>query len=430
MIQILILITCILLIVVCFVVATKSEKQKENKTSVLSIPDIIQNAFKGFADDLLIKEDILLEDAKILRWELVAEVPFEQGNFEYYRIEYTIVPESPVENSKGIVLNSVEIIAKAGIKDTLLVLFFKEKEEIAEVSFIAEKIVAFQGYQAYIDSRYVNVKEWETIEEYSLISNEKKITLWDNWAGSELKKGLNLDRTNAQGELSNVAQYVDIFENESIQIYSWVQFEKKRELVYIIKAKTEEFETLRGISVGCTIEELKEKYSINLSFNEDLNGEGPAYGYIPEDDTNRYIAFKVDEGIITEIIITDGFGERPFTPKEGYIDQDVNWIEVNYEEKLTEKYARALYLGQHKIDLDSNQVFNTFILNNYNSGTVMEKGLWKEKGRERIYFAIYESNTDTSKLYIEVKSKQIIINTSVKDITIWVVTHHRSQKKR
>lgn len=426
-----ILIICIAFIAICFASA-KSGKRKDNQEEILIIPEPIQISFREFADNLLATEGILLEEAKISRWEPVSEVVYDHGIFYYYRIEYNLVPETPVETVQGIVLNSKEIFEMFGIKDEVIVLFYKENLEIYEVSFISERRLTMQGYKAYIDSRYTNVQEWETLDEYSVCIDGKRLTLWENIAGESLFEDLTVARTMAEGDFASSAQYIDILENEDIQIHSWIQFERKKELIFTLTAKTHKVETSRGIRVGSTVQELKEKYPLNLSFSEDLNEQGPTYGYIPEDQSNRYIGFRAKDGIINEIIITDSFGERPFKPKDGYIDQDIPWIGDDYEEKLTEKYARAIYLGQHKVDLDPRQVFNIFVTNNFEAISILQKGLWKEyeEGKELVYFVICENSNDKSKLYVEVKLKQIPIKTPTDDTSIWVVSHHRSQKKR
>lgn len=426
-----ILIVCIFFIAICFVVA-KSGKTKDKQEDVAVIPDSIQLAFRDFADNLLATEGILLEEAKIVSWEPVSEVVYGNGIFQYYRIEYNLVPETPVETAQGIVLNSREIFERFVFKDDVIVLFYKEKQEIYEISFIAERRLTMQGYKAYIDTRYRNVEEWETLDEYSVSIDGLRFTLWENIAEKSLMDNLAVVRNMAEGDFASVSQYIDIYENQDIEIHSWIQFERKRELVFKLIAKTHKVETRRGIHVGSTIQELKEKYPSDLSFLVDFDGQGPTYGYIPQDKSSRYIGFRTEDGIIIEIIITDSFGERPFKPKDGYIDQDIPWIEEEYKEKLTEKYARAIYLGQHKVDLDPRQVFNQFVTNNFEAVSILQKGLWKEyeEGKVLVYFIICENPKDKSKLYVEVKLKQIPIKTPTNDTSIWVVSHHRSQKKR
>lgn len=426
-----ILIMCIVFIAICFV-AAKSDKKKDNQDDILIIPEPVQISFREFADNLLAKEGILLEEAKIISWEPISEVVYGDGIFHYYRIEYNLVPETPVETAQGIVLNSKEIFEMFGIKDEVIVLFYKENQEIFEVSFISERRLTMQGYKAYIDTRYTNVKEWETLDEYSVYIEGKRLTLWENIADQSLFDDLTVARTIAEGDFASAAQYIDILENQDIQIHSWIQFERKKELVFSLTAKTKNVETLRGIHVGSSVQELKEKYPSDLAFTEDLNGQGPAYGYIPQDQSSRYIGFRTKDDIINEIVITDSFGPRPFEPKDGYIDQDIPWIEDDYGEKLTEKYARSIYLGQHKVDLDPRQVFNIFVTNNFEAVSILQKGLWREyeEGKVLVYFVICENPNDKSKLYVEVKLKQIPIRTPNGNTTIWVVSHHRSQKKR
>lgn len=434
--EILILFVCLLLISVCFIAVAKSGKRTTIKKQKVEIPQVIQGAFRAFAEDLLEEERILLQEAKITNWEMKEEVEFDKGSFKFYKLEYNIVPEETVYNAKGMALNSKEIFLKAGIKDSLVALFYEETQEIFEISFMPEHRVSIQGGKAYIESTYRNIMERFPIEEYSLVLNNQKITLWDNISENETLKGfleeLNCVRTKAEKDFAYSAQFIDTYENEDIQICSLVLFERKKELIYRIRAKNYKAETIRGISVGSTVQELKEKYSINLSFLEDFNGAGAAYGYIPEDETNCYIAFKVEEGLITEIIITEDFEERPFKPKEGFMDQDVPWIAEDYESKLTEKYAREIYLGQHKSDLDPKQVFNIFVANNCQLGSIIQKGLWKDDKikKEQVYFAICENIEEKAKTYYEIKIKQIVIKTFINETPIWVVTHQRSQKKR
>lgn len=426
-----ILIICIFFIAICFAVA-RSGKKKDKQEDLGIIPDTIQLAFRDFADNLLAKEGTLLEEAKIISWEPVSEVVYGNGIFQYYRIEYSVVPETPIETTQGIVLNSREIFDRFGIKDELIVLFYKEDQDIYEISFITERRLTMQGYKAYIDNRYTNVEKWETLDEYSLCIDGLRFTLWENIADKSLLDSLTVLRKPAEGDFASAAQYIDVIENQDLEIHSWIQFEHKRELIFKLIAKTKEAQTLKGIHVGSTVQELKEKYPSNLSYIVDLEGKGAAYGYIPQDGSNRYIAFRAIDGIITEIIITDSFGERPFKPKDGYIDQDIPWIQDDYKDKLTEKYARSIYLGQHKVDIDHRQVFNIFVTNNFEATSILQKGLWREYegGKVLVYFIICENPKDQSKLYVEVKLKEIPIKTPTNDIPIWVVSHHRSQKKR
>ncbi|MHC1723332.1 MAG: hypothetical protein AB9836_09030 [Aminipila sp.] len=378
-------------IAICLLLAKKS-KEKGNSDDILTIPEPIQISFRNFADNLLNAEEILLEEAKIISWELLSEVAYDQGTFYYYRIEYSIVPVAPVETVQGIVLNSKELFEKFGFKDQVVVLFYKENDEIYEISFIPEKRLTMKGYKAYIDTRYRNVKEWKPLDEYSLCIEDKQLTLWENIVDKPLFEDLTVTRTMAEGDFASSAQYIDVLENQDIEIHSWIQFEHKRELAFCLIAKTYKVETPRGIHVGSTVEELKEKYPLNLSFDEDLNEQGPTYGYIPEDQSNGYIGFRAKDGIINEIIITESFGERPFKPKEGYIDQDIPWVEDNYEEFLTEKYARAIYLGRHKVELDPRQVFNLYVSKNFKTTSILQKGLWREyeEGKVLVYFVIGE----------------------------------------
>ncbi|MFV0516715.1 MAG: hypothetical protein ACK5MV_04910 [Aminipila sp.] len=433
MLGLLIFLISILLIGICFLVAISSYGNASlpiKKGS--SVPDIVQSAFREFADELLAGENILLEDAKLLKLEPLSEIPFENGIFQYFRAEYVITPESPVENAHGMVLNSREIFAKAGLNDQLVVLYFKEDDDIFEIDFMPEKRINLQGFKAHIEARYRNVKEYFPLEEYTFILEDKKFALWDNLKGEKPLEQATVLRSKADGHLGYTARYVDTFETEDLDIYSWVRFERKNEIIYKMTAKTYKVQTSRGINVGDTIDELKSKYPINLAYLENFEDEGPAYGYIPEDDTFRYIAFKVEEGLIKEIVITEGFEKRPFVPKDGYVDQDIPWKQVDYSNKLTDKYARSLYLGRHKADLDSRQVFNSFVVNNFNFAEVIEKGLWRDlqQDKEQIYFIIQKIEKEEIRVYTEVKLKQLTINTFSKDTVIWVVTHYRSQKKR
>lgn len=431
--EVVVFIICLILITIGFIFELKTGEKKKKPKEAVIIPEVVQVAFRNFADKLLAEKEILLEEAKIKDWQSLEAVSYEQGIFKYYRIEYSLMPQSPVETTGGMILNSREILERFGFKGDMVALFYEENEDIFEISFLPEtQITMMGGCRAYIDTRYNNTKIWVPLEEYSMRINGIQLTLFENMAEKPMSEELIATRHLAEGDFASTAQYTETLENDDIEISSWIQFERKRELIYSLRAKTNKIETFRGIHTGCTVQELKEKYPSDLSYNEDLNGNGPAYGYIPQDGTDRYIAFKANEEIISEIFIANGFGVRPFQPEEGYVDQDIPWIEDSYEEKLTEKYARALYLGQHKMDSDPKQVFNQYVTKNFESISVVKKGLWKDnqKDKEQIYFVICENPQDKSKLYVEIKLTQIHITKYTNNTIIWVVTHHRSQKKR
>ncbi|MHC1723330.1 MAG: hypothetical protein AB9836_09020 [Aminipila sp.] len=202
---------------------------------------------------------------------------------------------------------------------------------------------------------------------------------------------------------------------------------RKRELVYWIKSFNPVAETHRGIHVGSSLEELKEKYRGDLAYEADFKGAGPCYGFIPKDDSNRYIAFFVSEEKVTEIWITDGFDERPFKKFTGFVENDVKWQEYDYSEKLTERYAREIYVGQHKSDYDPDKVFNSFVAKELPMVTIIEHGVLQDSPGEKVYYLICHKREGNEKLHMEVKLKRIKLLNSVTAEEIWIVEKYRSQ---
>lgn len=432
---------CISLIGVCFYAASKSGgSNKKSTVNDKRIPKDIQKAFKSYIIEIMAEKGILLKTARITAMHKIEEIPHQSGCFVYALLD--ILLEPAIENTEedgetqGLILNTRELLSKAGIKDDIIVLYFREENEeeepeCYEISFIPGQRAKMQGYKAYVEKRYKDVAEKWPMPGYEVKLNGCEVALWDNLAEKELFD-IPKTRTKAKEEFAYYAQYVDVYEDDDIEIKTWIQFERKKELVFSIRCKSYKAETPAGIRVGSTVEHIKEAYGNDLAYLDDFQGEGPAYGYIPADDTNRYIAFKAENGIITEILITDGFDGRIFIPKDGYVDQDIPWIEVDYSEKLTEKFGRELYLGQHKMEADVRQVFNTFVTNNFEPGSVLEKGLWKEYegGRECKYYLICRGTQEGEKIFAEIRMKKISIETFTSATDIWVVSHYRKQERR
>ncbi len=86
---------------------------------------------------------------------------------------------------------------------------------------------------------------------------------------------------------------------------------KKISRVLGMTSVSDKVETLRGIKVTDTLNDLKEAYPKDLYYLETDAGEfmgasyDEAYGFVPDDGTNRYIKFCLNHGIIVGIEIED-----------------------------------------------------------------------------------------------------------------------------
>ncbi|QAT41785.1 hypothetical protein EQM06_00285 [Aminipila luticellarii] len=402
----------------------KVKKPEEKK----SMPEGLEPAFLQYCELLLTQLKLKIKEVELSQFKLLAEVPFEDGKFEYYSFDYSITPEKAVIDSNGIILNSRELLSKAGVKGNPLLLFFRKGEdEVSEISFPDDRDIAQKGYKGYINYRYSNLKDWSLDEEYSLKVDDHIITLWENLEGEAPFPYAVQTRERTRDFLSYTAQYTDTWEGQGIKVNTWIQFEKKRELIYWIKSTNPVAETHRGIHVGSTLQELKEKYRGDLAYEEDFKGAGDCFGFIPNDNTKRYIAFFVADEKVTEIWITDAFDERPFKKSFGYVDEDVKWQVYDYSDKLSERYAREIYVGQHKSDLDPDKVFNSFIAKELPMAAILETGLFKDGPGERTYYIVCQKKESGEKFNIEVVLKRIKLEHSVAVEEIWAAEKYRTQ---
>lgn len=422
--EFIILVICIILIIIAFLSLIVIRKPEPKKI----MPEGLEAAFQQYCELLLTTLKLKIKDVELSRFKLLAEVPFEDGQFEYYSFDYVISPEKAVADANGIVLNSSELLSKGGLKGKPLLLFFRQGEDQTfEISFLDDRDIAQKGYKGYVNYRYANIKNWPVDEEYVLKVDDNIIKLWQNLEGEPPFPYAVQTRERTQDFLSYTAQFTDTWEGQEIKVSSWIQFEKKRELIYWIKSFNPVAETHRGIHVGSSLEELKEKYRGDLSYEADFKGAGPCYGFIPKDDTNRYIAFFVSDEKVTEIWITDGFDERPFKKFTGYVENDVKWQDYDHSEKLTERYAREIYVGQHKSDYDSDKVFNSFVAKELPMVTVLEHGILQDGPGEKVYYLVCHKREGHEKLNMEVKLKRIKLLNSVTAEEIWVAEKYRSQ---
>ena len=434
MLQTLLLGACMASIGICFWVANKSnksKKEKEEETLLDTTPPEIKEAFWKFASDLMEKENKVLSDTELIALDLIRDVPFEDGTFRYFLVDFLLTPAMDA-GSELLAEAGQEVPKPKSFRGKIVLLYFKDKEgNCTEISFLTEERARNQGYNAYIDSRYGALKDFTPSEVYKVNLSGQEIKLWDNIAGKEIQ-GFEKTRIKAREEYAKFGQYIDIYENEDIEIAVWVQFEKRKEIIVTIKVKTYKGEVPSGVRVGNTIPQLKAAYE-ELSYLELFECIGPAYGYIPDDESNNFIAFRVQDEIVTEIIIQDGLTDRRFTHRDGYIDQDVPWIAVDNTEKFSEKYARGLYLGQNKADLEPRQVFNNFVAKTFELGSVIEKGVWREDiANESIRFYVICETSDNNgfgKLYGEAEVCRVGVESLTKDHKIWIVDRYRTQKK-
>lgn len=420
--EIIILVVCIVFIVIAFLSLTL-RKPVQKKT----MPQGLEKPFQQYCELLLATLTLKLREVELSGFKLLAEIPFEEGQFEYYTFDYSITPEKAVVNSHGIILNSSELLSKGGLKGRPLLLFYRQGEETYEVSFLDDRDIAQKGYRGYVNILYSNLKNPSISEDFSLKVEGNTISLWENLKGLPPFPFALKTRARTHDWLSSTARFTDTWEGQELKISTWIQFEKKRELIYLMKSTNPTAETNRGIHVGSTLEQLKSSYPRELAYDEDFKGAGICYGFIPKDGTNRYIAFFVESGKVKEIWITDGFDERPFEEPTGYVDDDVKWQEYDNSEKLTERYAREIYVGQHKADLDPEKVFNSFVGKELHMMNVIKFGILEESPGQRIYFIICQKKDGTEGLNVEVKLRRIKLPNSVTGEEIWITDSYRSQ---
>ncbi|MFV0516714.1 MAG: hypothetical protein ACK5MV_04905 [Aminipila sp.] len=420
--ELFILIICIIFIVIAFL-SLSVRKTPQRRT----MPEGLEEYFRQYCELLMAKLNLNITEVTLKRFRLLSEVPFEEGQFEYYSFDYTITPEKAVVDGKGIILNSTELLEKSGLKGKPLLLFYRQGDEMYEVSFLDDRDIAQKGYKGYVNFLYTNLKPWPIDDEFSLSIDGNVIRLWENIKGEAPFPYAVQTRTRTQDLLSYTAQFTDTWEGQELKIATWVQFERKRELIYLIKSTNPVAETMRGIHVGSTLEDLKKKYPRILSYAEDFKGAGPCYGFMAKDDTKRYIAFFVENEKVKEIWVTDGFDERAFIEPTGYVDNDVKWVMYDNTEKLSERYAREIYVGQHKSDFDPNKVFNSFIAKELHMVTIKESGVLEDKPGQRIYFVVCQKKGSNDKLYVEVKVTRIKLSNSVTGEEIWIPEQYRSQ---
>ncbi|QIB68040.1 hypothetical protein Ami103574_01375 [Aminipila butyrica] len=419
------LIACMLLVIAIYFSLAIVNKPPEKK----SMPENLEKDFLQYCEILLAPLKLNIREVEMSQFKQLAEVPFEDGIFEYYSFDYNIIPEKAVVDSNGMLLNTRELFNKVDIKGKLFLLFFRKEEEgIFEVSFPEDREVAAKGYKGYISARYSNVKGWSLDEEYSLKVADKNIVLWENLKGDAPFPYAVQTRERTRDFLSYTAQFTDTWEGKGIKVSSWIQFEKKRELVYWIKSTNPQAETFRGIHVGSTVQELKSQYRGDLGYDEEFKGAGACYGFIPRDNTNRYIAFFVQNNQVTEIWITDGFDERPFKRSTGYVEDDVKWETCDYSDKLSERYAREIYVGQHKSDMDPEKVLTSFVAHQLPMATVLEHGLLKEGPKEKTYYLICQKRESDEKFQAEVLLRRMDLQHSIGGESIWVADRYRCQE--
>ncbi|QHI72197.1 hypothetical protein [Aminipila terrae] len=417
------LIICILLIIISYF-SLNLYKPIEKRT----MPEGLEPAFLQYCEFLLAQLKLKLKEVNLSQYKLLAEVPFEDGKFEFYSFEYTITPEKAVIDNNGIILNSRELLSKGGMKGKPVLLFFRQgDQDISEISFPDDKEIAHKGYKGYVNYRYANMKDWPVEEEYSLKIDDHILMLWENLKGDAPFPYAVQTRERTRDFLSYTAQYTDTWEGQGIKVNSWIQFEKKRELVYWIKSTNPVAETNRGIHVGSSLMDLKDRYRGDLAYDEDFKGAGVCYGFIPKDDTTRYIAFFVKNEKVTEIWITDAFDERPFKKATGYVENDVKWQDYDYSDKISERYAREIYVGQHKSDFDPDKVFNSFVAKELPLLVIVEHGILKDGPGEKTYYIVCQKKDSFEKFNIEVVLKRIKLEHSIAGEEIWVAEKYRSQ---
>ncbi len=394
------------------------------------MPENIEERFRQYCDTFLANIKISTKEVAMEKFKQIAEVPFEGGNFEFYRFNFMLIPSRAVMDKDGIVMTTAQLFEKANFKDTPIMYFYRTGDQICELTFVGEKEIARRKDPAgYINFRYANIKNPQPLDEYSVMLDGDRIRLWENLKGTAPFSGASKTRERNNDILNNIAQFSDTWEGKGVRISTWVQFENKLEMIYRIKVDTADATTNRGIHVGSTIDELKRAYPERLAYSEDFKGGGACYGFIPDDRSYRYIAFFVAGNEIGEIWLTDGFNERPFKMPKGDVDDDVKWQIIDNKEKFSERYAREIYVGQHKTVFDAEKVFHSFIAKEMNDLTVIDSGEMRANPGEKEYYVIGKRKNQPATVYMEVMLKRVKLLNSVTGDEIWVVDKYRSQMK-
>lgn len=419
-----ILIISLLLLALAFMGITLRPRAQKKE-----MPTNVEERFMQYLDTYLANIKIKCKEVKMDKFKLIAEVPYEGGIFEFYRFNFELTTDRAVTDKNGIVLTTDQLLEKARFKDTPLMLFFRLGDAIFELSFVGEKEIARKGTEGYVFFRYDSIRNPVPVDDYSIILEDERIRLWDNIKGNAPFVGAVQTRERNNDILNNIAQFSDTWEGKGLRISSWVQFENRLEMIYRIRITNDEAETDRGIRVGSTVEELKEKYPQRLAYSKDFKGGGPCYGFIPDDKSNKYIAFFVEAGKVKEIWITDGFTERPFKMPKGHISDDIEWKEVDNSDKYSERYAREIYVGQHKSDFDHEKVFQSFVAKELLNLHIIETGEMSGSIGEKIYYVVGDRKNEPATVYVEVVLKRVTLLNSVTGDEIWVVDKFRSQTK-
>ena len=394
------------------------------------MPENIEERFEQYCNTFLANIKISAKEVTVEKLRQIAEVPFEGGNFEFYRFNYTLIPSKAVTDKNGLVMTTEQLLERANFKDTPIMLFYRIGDRTCELTFVGEtEIARHTDFAGYIKFRYADIKNPQPLDEYSMLIDGERIRLWENLRGNAPFEGAVRTRERNNDILNNMAQFSDTWEGKGIRISAWVQFETKLEMIYRIKIDSGQAVTNRGIHIGNTVEELKQAYPDRLAYDADFKGGGACYAYIPDDKSYRYIAFFVSGGTVREIWITDGLNERPFKMPAGKVDDDVMWEIVDNREKFSERHAREIYVGQHKTEFDVEKVFHSFLAKEMNDLTVIDTAEMRANPGEKMYQVIGRRKNQPATVYMEVLLKRVTLLNSVTGDEIWVVDKYRSQLK-
>ncbi len=421
--EIIILIACITGLIVALISLI-------NKPGVLKkeMPEELDRRLRRYFDLALAKLTVSVKDLEMSNFKELAEVTFDDGQFEFYSFDYVVSTDKAVQDKNGLVLNTTEMLKRCGLVGEPILYFFRSDDQMYEINFVQEREIAARGYKGLLSARYNFTVDFPDTIEYALIYNGKSLRLWDNLMGYEPYDGFIKTVDRNETPLGEAIKRTDTWEYSQTKVQTMVIFQRKKEYVYWISTKNPYFETVRGIHVGSSIADLKNAYGKTLNYDSDFKGGGPCYGYVPEDGTNCYIAFYAIDGHVSEIWVTMSFDDRPFAERDKYIDNDVPWVFHDNSEKFTERFAREMYVGQHKSETDVDKVYQSFVAHMLLGVNVIHDGIMEEQPGERMYYIKCEKKDRSSGLNVEVVLKRVTLPASVTNERIWVVERYRSQK--
>ena len=149
------------------------------------MPENIEERFEQYCNTFLANIKISAKEVTVEKLRQIAEVPFEGGNFEFYRFNYTLIPSKAVTDKNGLVMTTEQLLERANFKDKPIMLFYRIGDRTCELTFVGEtEIARHTDFAGYIKFRYADIKNPQPLDEYSMLIDGERIRLWENLRGN------------------------------------------------------------------------------------------------------------------------------------------------------------------------------------------------------------------------------------------------------